>query len=445
MSLFGAIARGLSAPVQRSGAGGGGVPAAGILPPLGSIPSAAGVLISQATAMSIATVFGCVRFRSVDMARCTPSLYRLGSDGAQIPVTDHPVAALLRRPNRQQTWFEFARQMQTAQLLRGNAYAAIRRDSRGNPIELIPINPDAVLVLEAIDGSVFYSTNRIGLWQMAMLQDFPVTIPQEDMFHWRGITFNTLVGASVIAMARDSMGLAMGQEQQAARWIKNGARMSGVIKHPKTLSEPAATRLKTQLQELWSGIQNTGTTAILEEGMEYQPMSLTSVDLEFLNSRTFQVQDICRWFAVPPNKLGIPDKTATKNIAESEQEYVNSAIAPDLDLWERRLEFTFDLADEDLFIDLDETPLLRADILTRFNAYRLGILSSVLKPDEARRRERLPAVGGWADELQRPTNTAATGSDVTGTASDGAGKPAAGTLPIGSVPTNGTTEPAPED
>jgi HK97 family phage portal protein len=438
MSLFGAIARGLSAPVQRSA--GGGVPAAGILPPLGSIPSAAGVLISQATAMSIATVYSCVRFRSVDMARCTPSLYRLGSDGSQIPVTDHPVAMLLRRPNRQQTWFEFARQMQMAQLLRGNAYAAIRRDSRGNPIELIPINPDAVLVLEAMDGSVFYSTNRIGLWQMAMLQDFPVTIPQEDMFHWRGLTFNTLVGASVIALARDSLGLAMGQEQQAARWIKNGARVSGLIRHPKTLSEPAAARLKASLQELWSGIQNTGTTAILEEGMEYTPMSLTAVDLEFLSSRTFQAQDVCRWFAVPPNKVGIPDKVAAKNIAESEQEYVNSAIAPDLDLWEQRLEFTFDLDNEDLHVDLDESPLLRADIATRFNAYRTGIMSSVLKPDEARRRERLPAVGGWAADLQRPSNIAALGSDVAGVAPDGAGNPVAGTVPDPGVSTGGSVD-----
>lgn len=441
--LFGALARGLSGTVQKSA---GGVPSqGGMFPPLGSIASAAGVLISQATAMSIATVYGCVRFRSVDTARCTPSLYRLGNDGEQIPVTDHPVATLLKRPNRQQTWFEFARQMQMAQLLRGNGYAAIRRDRRGNPIELIPINPDAVQVLEAVDGSIYYNVSRIGLWQLAMLQDFPVAIPQENMFHWRGLTFNTLVGASVIALARDSMGLAMGQEQQAARWLKNGARMSGVIKHPKTLSEPVAARLKASWDEFYSGIQNVGKTAILEEGMEYQALSLTSVDLEFLNSRTFQVQDVCRWFAVPPYKLGIPDKTATKNISESEQEYVNSAIAPDLDLWEQRIEFTFDLANDDLHVDFDEAPLLRADALTRFNTYRVGILSSVLKPNEARKAERLPAEPGWADDLQRPSNIASLGSDVSGNAPDAAGKPVNGILPDPGVSTGGSIDDAPQD
>jgi phage portal protein BeeE len=90
-------------------------------------------------------------------------------------------------------------------LLRGNGYAAIRRDARGEPIELIPINPDAVMVLEAGDGSIFYNVNRLGLWQIAMLRDFPVAIPADDMFHLRGLSFNSLVGVSTIGLARDRL------------------------------------------------------------------------------------------------------------------------------------------------------------------------------------------------------------------------------------------------
>jgi len=140
------------------------------------------------------------------------------------PVTEHPVAALLRRPNRIQTWFEFAQQMQMAFKLRQNAYAVILRDRRGDPVELLPINPDLVVVLEAIEGEIFYQIGRQGLFQTAVLKDMPLAIPAEDVLHLRGLTFNMFVGLNTIAYAKDSFGIGMGLEQQAARFMKNAAR-----------------------------------------------------------------------------------------------------------------------------------------------------------------------------------------------------------------------------
>lgn len=171
--IFGGIARGMSAPMTRASAG---VPSYGLIPPLGSVQSASGMLISQATAMTVSAVYRAVDVRSKDVARCTPSLYAKAKDGTRTAIApeDHPIAQLMVRPNRVQTWFEFMRDMWVAYLLRANAYAAILRDRRGNPTELIWINPDAVLVLEAADGSWFYNVNRVGLFQIAMLRNFPV-------------------------------------------------------------------------------------------------------------------------------------------------------------------------------------------------------------------------------------------------------------------------------
>lgn len=414
-----------------------GTPSYGMIPPLGSVPSATGLLISQATAMSVSAVYACVRTISMDFARCTPTLKRALPNGTEEEVTDHPLAPLLIQPNRQQCWFEFAEQMQAALKLRGNAYAAIRRNKRGDPIELIPINPDAVLILEAADGSIFYSVNRIGLWQMAMLQDFPVSIPSEDILHIRGLTFNALVGASVIGLARDTIGLAMGQEQQAARWMANAARKSGVLTAPGKLSDTAFERLKTSWNDFSSGLQGTGKTAILEEGVKYEALALTSVDLEFLQSRQWQVEEVCRWFNMPPWKIGVQSKGAMKNITQDNQEYLNGTIAPEFDRWESRLDFSFQLKFEGIFIDFNEENLMRADVLTRYNNYRTGILSGFLKPDEARCNEGLAPVGGRADELLVPANTASLGSDMSGTAADGAGRPVAGQMPQPGVPTNG--------
>jgi HK97 family phage portal protein len=431
--LFGSLSRGFAPQNVRASAG---VPSYGMIPALGSVPSATGLLISQATAMSVTTVYSCVRRRSIDVARCTPSLYTEQTDGTRIPVKKHPLTALFLKPNRVQTWLEFCEQMAVGFLLRGNAYAVIRRNSRGDPIELIPINPDAVMVLEAANGQIFYNINRIGLWQIAMLRDFPVAIPAEDVLHLRGLSFNAVVAASTIGLARDGIGLAMAQEQQASRWIGNGARPSGVLKSPKRLTDEAATRLKNSWQNFTAGVQNTGTTAVLEDGVEWQQLALTSVDLEFLNQRNFQVLEICRLFNVPPHKVALADKAASQNIPQQDQDYVSNTIAPDLQRWEQKIVDCFDLAKQGIRVDFDQSELLRADGLTRMNIARLGVLTGILTPNEVRRTENLPPKPG-ADQLLVPSNTAALGSDMTGTPADGGGQ-TPGNNPGGPpVPTGG--------
>lgn len=419
--------------MRRSSAG---VPSYGMIPPLGSVQSASGLLISQATAMSVSSVYRAVSVRATDIARCKPSVFSEASDGTRTKVKDHAIARLMVRPNRVQTWFEFARDMWVAYLLRGNAYAAILRDRRGNPAELIWINPDAVMVLEASDGSWFYNVNRIGLFQIAMLREFPVAIPSEDILHIRGISFNMLVAASTIGLARDSIGLAMGQGLQASRWVGNGARPSGVLETPNKLSDDVAKRLKGQWEEFQSGVQNTGRTAVLEEGLQWKQLQLTAVDLQFINQQQMSVQDIARYFGVPTRKLMQADTTRGSTIIQEDQSYVNETVAPDLDMFEQKLVQTFDLDDEGLGVDMDESPLLRADPATRYNIGRIGILSGMISTNEWRRGERLPPVPG-GDTIRAPVNLAALGSDMTGTSPDGAGRPAEGQDPKPGVPTTG--------
>lgn len=398
-----------------------GIPSQGMLPTLGASASTAGVMISQATAMSVAAVYACVSIRAEDVARCRPSLLRVRSDGSREPVASHPVAKLFKKPNRLQNWFEFIEQMHTALLLRGNAYAVILRGPWGEPRELIPVNPDAVMVLEAADGSIFYNVNRVGLFQIAVLRDQPISIPAEDILHLRGMAFNATVGVGRLSLARDTVGLALAQEQQAARWMSNGARPSGVLQTDKSLTTEAAERLKRQWQSMFSGVQNVGTAAVLEDGMKWTPMLLTAEDLEFLKQRQHSVVDICRFFRMPPHKIAVVESLSKMNMPRADQDYVNNTIMPDLDRWEMKLAQTFDLAD-DLEVNFDESKLLRADILTRINVGRLGVMSGLTTTNEWRQSENLPPVPN-GDEILAPVNLAVLGSDMSGTAADGAGRP----------------------
>lgn len=406
----------------------GGIPAAGFLPTLGSVPSSAGVQINQATAMSVSTVYACVMQRAKDFARCTPRILNKKEGRSGDPNTDHPAAKIMRRPNWIQTWFEFSVQMQVAYLLRNNAYAVILRDGKGDPQYLLPINPDNVQVLEASDGNIFYQINRQGLFQMWALNKQPLAIPAEDVFHLRNVTFNMLVGAPTISIARDSIGLAMALEQQAARFVQNGARPSGILETAKKLSPDAAKRLREQWESLRSGIQNVGRTAILEEGLAWKPMQMTGVDLEFIAQRQFSIQDVSRWWGMPLHKLGVPTELRGVKIEDADQAYVNSTVMPDCEAWEQKFEQMFDLDEAGLEADFDERNLLRASETTRINNARLNVLTGLETANEARKDEGRPPLPG-GDVLLRPVNLASAGSDVTGTAADGAGRPDGGTLP----------------
>jgi HK97 family phage portal protein len=412
-------------PVEKTGTD-------ALLPLIGS-GSATGLNVTQTTAMSISTVYACASIRSKDVARCSPRLMREESARADKPVTDHPVARLFARPNDWQTWTEFCRQMHTAYLLRGNAYAVILRDGRGNPVSLIPINPALVYLYEAPDGSIFYNVTRQSVFLNAILRTQPLMIPEDDIFHLRELGFDMLFGLSRISIARDSFGLAMGLEQQAARFMANGARPSGVLQTGKVLSVDAANRIRAQWEGMRAGVQNSGRTAILEEGVDWKPTQLSSVDLEFIAQREYAIGEVARWFDMPLYKLGVKGEMSRLKFDDADQAYVNTTIMPDLDVWEEKFAQKFGLGKDNLKADFDERRLLRAAEATRVNTQRLKIMSGISTQNECRTENGDPPLPG-GDVLLTPVNLAASGSDMSGTAPDGAGRPDAGTVPDPGAP-----------
>jgi phage portal protein BeeE len=175
--------------------------------------------------------------------------------------------------------------------------------------------------------------------------------------------------------------------------------------------------------------------------VKWNQLQLTAVDLQFINQQQMSVQDVARFFGVPTRKLMQADTSRGSTIIQEDQSYVNETVAPDLELFEQKLERTFDLDQEGLGVDLDEAPLLRADPLTRYNLGRIGKLSGLISTNEWRRGERLPPAPTGdvdpGDELMQPVNLAALGSDMTGEAPDAAGRPPHGQEPKPGVPTSG--------
>jgi HK97 family phage portal protein len=409
---------------------------------LWSMPTASGIAINQQTALNSAAVMACVTMIAEDTAKLPIALFRRLPSGGRLRVKpkEHWLAQLLRRPNSWQNWLEFCEMLQIGLLMRGNGYAVMLRNGRGIPQQLVPINPDHVALWEAQDGSLFYKVTPFGLHELAILRDQPPLIPYEDMFHLRGFSVNGLLGASRIALAREAIGLSLAQERQAAQWMGAGARPSGVLTTDQKLTQESANRIRESWKNLHSGLANSGRTAILEAGLKWAPLSMTSADLEFIGSRQFQLQDIARIWRVPPHKIGELSRATNNNITQQSQEYVNDTISSYTTRWKRKFDDKFDLDDDDLFIDFDLGDILRGDIVARYNAYRTGIMSMFLTPDECRLDDGRDPMGGRAAELQFALNTGTQGSHATGEAGDGGGRPEDGEV---SPKNNNAIEPAP--
>jgi phage portal protein BeeE len=188
--------------------------------------SGVGVPVNAVTALRYVAVMTCVSILAEDVAKLPINLMRRLPNGGKVRVkpNEHFLARLLKKPNDWQTRFEFIEMMMAALTLRSNSFAVIIRDDRGFPVQLIPVHPDRVTLYEAPGGKWFWAVARQGLHEMAVLEDLPFLIHNDDMLHIRWMqTWHSLLGTSRVDLMREAIGVGMSQEQMAARMAGNGA------------------------------------------------------------------------------------------------------------------------------------------------------------------------------------------------------------------------------
>ncbi len=375
---------------------------------LGGYASNSGVPVTPFTALQSAAVYACIRAISQDLAMLAPFVRRSLAAGGYRRVRNHPLTKLFRRPNNWQTWFEFVGYVVSSICLRGNAFIVVERDQDANPIELVPISPDRCTIMLTETGELWYRVNsrRLG---------YGILIQPDDMMHVKNVSLDGYVGVSPIAIAQDVIGLALATQQHGGILFRQGGQIGGVISHPGKLSKEAGDRVANSWRETHAGVQNAHKVAILEEGMSFEKIAMTNEDSQFLETRRFQVVDICRLYGVPPHRLGELDKATLNNIEQQNQQYVDSALKPTA----RSLEQLFDhhlLFDEErgpLECKFDFDEMTRGDLLTRYQAYQIGTLNGWLNRNQVRAKENMdPIEDGHGDEYRVPLNTAVPGADL---------------------------------
>jgi HK97 family phage portal protein len=394
--------------------------------------SGAGVPVNSETAMRHVAVMACVAVLSEDVAKIPFGIFERLPNGGKRPALNHHLHKLLRAPNRWQTGFEFKEMMQAALVLRGNAYAVTVRDDRAREQILVPIHPDRVALWEAPDGNYFYAVSRNGLFETAILRDLPFLVSADDMFHLRWLsTWNSLLGSSRLSLIRESVGLGIGMEKHQARFVGQGARSGGVLTTDTKFTTPESReQLRSEWQRVMAGPGNSGAVAILEQGLKWQQLGLSMVDSQFIESRNFQIRDIARAFDVPPYKLALEGENEGPAMVQMGQQYLNGPISGYCERWKAKGEQFFGLDGQELFLDWDYGHFLKADLASRFTAYRQGVGGPWMAVNEARRAEGLADVDG-GEKVQQAANmvplgtpppapgTAGPGSDTTGKPGEG--------------------------
>jgi HK97 family phage portal protein len=393
--------------------------------------SVTGITVNQYTALNSSAVLAATTMLAEDVAKLPWSVFRHADDKSRKEAKDHYLYDLLDEPNDWMNGLEFREMLQTGIILRGNGYAIIKRNNRGMPVALIPWSPDRVLEWVAETGQIFYRPTAHNIHEQAILRDLAPQlvgsqqmVPFEDMLHIRGFSLDGLMGMSRISLAREAIALGLSQEQQAARWMGQGAKPSGMLTTDQKLTAEGAKRLQSDIKENWGGLKNSGKVIIGEQGLKFQPFSMTSADLEFIASRQFQLQDIARIFRIPPHMIGELSRSTNNNISQMGQEYVNFTLTGYTNRWRAKLSSTFGLRKQGLSVEFDYSDLTTADMTSRINNWRIAIMSMIATPNEARiNLGWQPSTDPGADQLHFPQNMAAAGSQSTGNAPEDAGRP----------------------
>lgn len=368
----------------------------------GSLATKSGKAVNVGTAIEVSTVFACCRVIGEGIAQVPLKLMREGADGkSRLPAKENKLYNILAyRPNNWQTSFEYRETLAWHVALTGNHFSFINR-LRGEIRELVPLAPSSVVIKRDEFHVLTYEvTADNGVKQI---------FPAETIWHVRGPSWNSWHGLESVKLAREAVGLAMATEEAAGSLHKNGVRPSGVYSIEGTLKDDAYKALSNWVNTHLGGSENTGKALILDRSAKWQNTQMTGIDAQSLETRRFQIEEICRFARVMPIMVGYSDKAAT--YASAEQMFL-AHVVHTLSPWYQRLEQSIDanlLTDKDrasgLYSCFIEEGLLRGSMAETKETLLGYVNGGLMTPNEGRAKlDMNPDSDPASDKLRIPAN-----------------------------------------
>ena len=354
--------------------------------------SSSGKAVTERSAMQMTAVYSCVRILSEAVASLPLHVYRYNGEGGKEKAVDHPLYFLLHdEPNPEMTSFVFRETLMTHLLLWGNAYAQIIRNGKGEVVALYPLMPNRMVVDRDDKGRIVYKYN-LSKDDAPTMKGTMVELKSEDVLHVPGLGFDGLVGYSPIAMAKNAIGMAIACEEYGAKFFSNGATPGGILEHPGTVKNPE--RIRESWNAAFGGSANANKVAVLEEGLRYNPISISPEQAQFLETRKFQINEIARIFRVPPHMVGDLEKSSFSNIEQQSLEFVKYTLDPWVARWEQSMvrSLLSTGEKEKYFVKFNVDGLLRGDYQSRMNGYAIGRQNGWMSANDIRELENLDRI-----------------------------------------------------
>ncbi|WP_065091494.1 phage portal protein [Rhizobium leucaenae] len=361
-----------------------------------------GVLVNWQRALDVSTVFACLRVIANGVAQVPLQVMKELPDGkGGTPALDHPLYKVLNlRPNKWMTAFELREAMIFHVGLTGNFFA-YKNIVRGQVRELIPIDPGCVSIIRNNDYSLTYT--------ITSLDGTSRQLPQSLVWHVKGPSWDTWRGLDAVQQAREAIGLAIATESTQAEMHANGMQTSGVYSTDNKISPDEYKQIQAWIAAQTGGA-NRHKPFVIDSGFKWTPQSMTGVDAQHLETRKYQVEQICQAFGVFPQMIGHAGQAMT--FASAEQVFL-AHVVHTLGPWWRRIEESIDVnlldgkEDEGFCAKFNANALLKGAAKDRSEFYSKALGSggspAWMTPNEIRALEDLNPIAG-GDELPKPTN-----------------------------------------
>lgn len=355
--------------------------------PKNSSSSDSGEVVSQTAMLQISSAWSCIRLISQSVS-CLPLKLYQKTEGGRKEYVDDLSIIISTSPNRLMSATKFRECMILSVLLWGNGYARIIR-SGDKIVGLKPLRPEYMSVGITDNDDLVYFYTEDGKKK---------EYKQDEIFHLRGLSADGYVGLSPITYARQAAGLAISADKAASSTFKNGLKAGGVLKFSNWL-KPEQRDLARKSVEALSGSAMSGKTMVLEGGTEYQQITMNPADAELLATRKYQLEEIARWYGVPPWMIGSTEKSTSWGTGMEQQNlgFLTYTLSPYLIEYEsavyNQLLSPIQRA-KGVYAEHSLEGLLRADSAGRAAFYSTMTQNGIMTRDEARSKENLPPKKG---------------------------------------------------
>lgn len=355
-------------------------------------------VITPEGSFQLATVYSCIRILADAVAMTPFGLFQGAPGDPDIrQIYQGPFARLCKNASNLFNNFTFWQSMISSLQGWGNSYAAIVRNSRGVPEQLIYLHPSSVSIIETTDPRFVFLSGEVPFVYQVSTGAQTSYVKPEDMIHLVLFTYDGLFGLSPIALHQDSMQVENEQTKYGRSFYADGAKITGVIESPLKSSRENSTEFVTWFNQFYSG-SGAGRVAFLPNGLQFKQASVVNPqDAQWVDSRKLTRQEIASIFRVPVYLLGDLERATWGNVSQLSAEFVRYSLQPLYTLIETELNRKLLDNAESMFYEYDPSRLLRGTTEERYRAYNLGILGGYLSPAEARQRENLP----YEPELHR--------------------------------------------